>query len=139
MKVTLPSRIIIGIVLCIVLVGVGYVGFTQFFNSNKKNALQIISMELIQSEGETNFTVTVTIQNTGMNDINNAELNFIFIKDNDIVDSEKQSVQLQTTMEGSYSALFKDVPFETNSTYKTIATIYLDNMLLDTKTITKQF
>jgi uncharacterized protein (TIGR02588 family) len=139
MKVTLPSRVIIAIALCIILIGVGYVGFTQFFNSNKKNALQIISMELIQSEGDTNFTVTVTIQNTGMNDINNAELNFIFIKDNDIVDSEKQSVQLQTTMEGTYSALFKDVPFETNSTYKTIATIYLDNMLLDTKTITKQF
>ena len=138
MKVTLPSRVIIAIALCIILIGVGYVGFTQFFNSNKKNALQIISMELIQSEGDTNFTVTVTIQNTGMNDINNAELNFIFIKDNDIVDSEKQSVQLQTTMEGTYSALFKDVPFETNSTYKTIATIYLDNMLLDTKTITKQ-
>jgi hypothetical protein len=139
MKVTLPSRVIIAIVLCIVVIVVVSVGFNQFFNSNKKNALQIISMELIQSEGDTNFTVTVTIQNTGMNDINNAELNFIFIKDNDIVDSEKQSVQLQTTMKETYSALFKDVPFETNSTYKTIATIYLDNMLLDTKTITKQF
>jgi hypothetical protein len=139
MKVTFPSRILIAIVLCLVLIGVGYVGFTQFFNNNKKNALQIVSMDLIQSEEETNFTVTVTIHNTGINDINNAELNFIFIKDNDIVDSEKQSLQLQTTMEGTYSALFKDVPFETNSTYKTIATIYLDNMLLDTKTITKQF
>jgi uncharacterized protein (TIGR02588 family) len=139
MKVTFPSRVIIAIVLCLVLIGVGYVGFTQFFNSNKKNALQIVSMDLIQSEGDTNFTVTVTIQNTGMNDINNAELNFIFIKDNDIVDSEKQSLQLQTSMKETYSALFKDIPFETNSTYKTIATIYLDNMLLDTKTITKQF
>jgi hypothetical protein len=139
MKVTFPSRVLIAIVLCLVLIGVGYIGFTQFFNSNKKNALQIVSMDLIQSEGDTNFTVTVTIQNTGMNDINNAELNFIFIKDNDIVDSEKQSLQLQTSMKETYSALFKDIPFETNSTYKTIATIYLDNMLLDTKTITKQF
>jgi hypothetical protein len=96
-------------------------------------------MELIKSEGETNFTATITIHNSGMNDINNAELNFIFIKDNDIVDTEKQLLQLQTTREATYSASFTNVPFETNSTYKTIATIYLDNMLLDTKTITKQF
>jgi hypothetical protein len=139
MKVKLPSKALIAIVLCIVLIGVVYVGFNQFVNSDKKNTLQIVSMELIKSEGETNFTVTVTVHNTGMNDIINAELNFIFIKDNDIVGSEKQSLHLQTTMEGTYSALFTDVPFETNSTYKTIATIYLNNTLLDTKTITRLF
>jgi hypothetical protein len=96
-------------------------------------------MELIKPGGELDFTVTVKVQNTGNNDINNAELNFIFIKDNDIVDSEKQSLYLETNLEGTYNANFIDVLFGTESTYKVIATIYLADEILDTKTITKQF
>ena len=96
-------------------------------------------MELIKPEGGLDFTVMVKIQNTGNNDINNAELNFIFIKDNDIVDSEKQSLNLENNLEATYSANFIDVLFETDSTYKVIATIYLGDGILDTKTITKQF
>ena len=139
MKIQGTSKIIVAVILCIVLLGLGYVGFTQFFTRVENNALKIVTLELGKSDEGTNFTVTVAIKNTGRNDITNAELNFIFIKDNDIVDSEKQSVHLQTNFEDTYHALFSDVSFEPHSTYKAIATIYLDNMLLDTKTITKQF
>jgi hypothetical protein len=135
----LTSKKIIAIVICIVIVGAVYVGFNQFFNTKEKNALKIVSMELIKPGGELDFTVTVKVQNTGNNDINNAELNFIFIKDNDIVDSEKQSLYLETNLEGTYNANFIDVLFGTESTYKVIATIYLADEILDTKTITKQF
>ncbi len=139
MKIQGTSVVIVAVILCIVLLGLGYVGFTQFFTRVENNALTIVTLELGKSDEGANFTVTVAIKNTGRNDIINAELNFIFIKDNDIVDSKKQSVHLQTNVEDTYHGLFSDVSFEPNSTYKAIATIYLDNMLLDTKTITKQF
>jgi hypothetical protein len=135
----ITSREIIAIVICIVIVGAIYVGFNQFFNSKEKDALKIVSMELSKSEKGLNFTVTVKIKNTGSNDINNAELNLIFIKDNDIVDSKKQSLYLETNLQGAYSANFINVPFENDSTYKAIATISLGNEILDTQTITKQF
>ena len=135
----ITSREIIVIVICIVIVGAIYVGFNQFFNSKEKYALKIVSMELSKSEKGLNFTVTVKIQNTGSNDINNAELNLIFIKDNDIIDSKKQSLYLETNLQGAYSANFINVPFGNDSTYKAIATISLGNDILDTQTITKQF
>ena len=135
----ISSRMIIVVVLSIVLVGAVYIGYNQFFNSPEKNTLQIISMDLMHSNAETNFTVTVKIQNTGQNNITDAELNFILIKDNDIIDTKKQSLHLPTSTEGTYNASFINIPFEKNSTYKAIATIYLDNLLLDTRTITKQF
>jgi len=138
MEFKITSRKIYAIGICIVIIGALYVGFNQLFNTNK-NTLKIVSMELIKSDQGLNFTVTVKIKNTGTNDINNAELNFILIKDNDIVDSEKQSLNLETNMEGTYNANFINVLFETDSTYKAIATIYLGNEFLDTKTITKQF
>ena len=96
-------------------------------------------MELIKPEGGLNFTVTVEIQNTGSNDINNATLYFVFIKDNDIVDTEIQLLNLENKLEGRYSANFIDIPFESNSIYKAMASVYLGNELLDIKTITKQF
>jgi archaellum component FlaG (FlaF/FlaG flagellin family) len=96
-------------------------------------------MELIKSDRGLNFTVTVKIQNTGSDNISNAELNFIFIKDGDIVDSEIRSLNLDTNLENTYNASFINVPFEAESTYKAITTIYLGTKLLDTKTITKQF
>jgi hypothetical protein len=130
--------VIIAIVICIVIVSAVYAGYTQFFNS-EKNTLKIISIELIKSEGGLNFTVIAKIQNTGSNDINNAELNFIFIKNNDILNSKTQSLYLKRNGESTYSVNFIDVAFETGSTYKVITTIYLENELLDTKTIAKQF
>jgi hypothetical protein len=135
----ISSRMIIVVVLCIILAGAVYIGYNQFINSTEKNTLQIISMDLMHSNVETNFTVTVKIQNTGQNNITDAELNFIFIKDNDIIDTKKQSLHLPTSTEGTYNASFINIPFEIDSTYKAIATIYLDNLLLDTRTITKQF
>ena len=138
MGLKITSRGIIVIVICIVIIGGVYVGYNQFFNS-KKNALKIVSMELIKPEWGLNFTVTVEIQNTGSNDINNATLHFVFIKDNDIVDTELQLLNLENNLEGRYSANFIDVPFENNSIYKAMASVYLGNELLDTKTITKQF
>lgn len=139
MKLKIPFQILVALIVCIVLVGVAYVVYNQFFNRNEKNVLQIVSIDLTRSTGETNFTVTVTIKNTGSNDITDAELNIIFIKDNDIVDSEKQPLDLVTGLQRAFTTTFTNVPFEPDSTYKTIATIYLDNLLLDTKTITKQF
>jgi hypothetical protein len=139
MKLKISFRIVGVLIICIVLVGVAYVGYNQFFNKREKNALQIVSIDLRKSEGGTNFTVTVTIKNTGSNDIADAELNLIFIKDNDIVDSEKQPLDLVTDLQRTFTTTFTDVLFEPESTYKAIATIYLDNLLLDTKTITKQF
>jgi len=139
MKFKITSREIIAIVICIVIVGAVYIGFNQLFNSKEKNALKIVSMELIKPEGELNFTVTVKIQNTDKNDINNAELHIIFIKDNDLIDSEIQSLYLKNASEDTYRANFLDITFETDTIYKVIASIYLENELLDTKTITKQF
>jgi uncharacterized protein (TIGR02588 family) len=139
MKLKIPFRILVALIVCIVLVGVAYIVYNQFFNRNEKNVLQIVSIDLTRSTGETNFTVTVTIKNTGSNDITDAELNIIFIKDNDIVDSEKQPLDLVTGLQRAFTTTFTNVLFEPDSTYKTIATIYLDNLLLDTKTITKQF
>jgi hypothetical protein len=139
MKLKISFRILVALIICIFLVGVAYVGYNQFFNSREKNTLQIVSIDLRKSEGETNFTVTITIKNTGSNDITDAELNLIFIKDNDIVDSEKQPLDLVTGLQRTFTTTFATVLFEPDSTYKAIATIYLDNLLLDTKTITKQF
>jgi hypothetical protein len=139
MKIQGASKIIIVVILVIILLGVGYIGYTQFFTRVENNALKIIALDVMNSEGGTNFTVTVTIKNTGRNGITNAELNFILIKDNDIVDSQKQSLYLETNLEDIYTATFHNVPFEPASTYKAITTIYLENILLDTKTITKQF
>ena len=138
MKLKISFRILVALIICIVLVGVVYISYNQFFNSNEKNALQIVSVDLSRSEEETGFTVMVTIKNTGRNDISDAELNLIFIKDNDIVDSEKQPVNLMTGLLRTFTTSFPNVLFEPDSTYKAIATIYLDNLLLDTKTITKQ-
>ena len=96
-------------------------------------------MELIKPEAGLDFTVTVEIQNTGSNDIYNAELNFIFIKNNDIVDTDIQSLNLESNSGGKDSVNFSNVPFKMDITYKAIASIYFENKLLDTKTITKQF
>jgi hypothetical protein len=134
-----PKLIIIAIILAFVLFGAGYIGYTQFFTSVENNALKIEALDIMRSVDTTNFTITVTIKNTGRNDITSAELNFILIKDNDIIDSQKHSLTLQTSTEDTYHALFSNVPVDSSSTYKAITTIYLDNMLLDTKTITKQF
>jgi len=139
MKLKISFRILVALIICIVLIGVAYVGYNQFFTKSEKNSLQIVSIDLRKSEGETNFTVLVTIKNTGSNDITDAELNLIFIKDNDIVDSEKQPLNLVTGLQSTFTTTFTNVFFEPDHAYKAIATIYLDNLLLDTKTITKQF
>jgi len=138
MGLKISSRTIIILIICIILIGAVYVVFNQVFISNE-NALKIISLELSKSEEGLNFTVTTTIQNQGTNDVNNATLNFIFIKDTDILDSELQSLNLETKTEKTYKTQFTDVTFETDNVYKIIASIYLENELLDTKTITKQF
>ena len=137
MEFKITSRKIIAIVICIVIVSAIYVGFNQFYK--EKNALKIISMDLMRSEEGLNFTATVKIQNTGSNDISNAELHLIFIKDNDIADTNIQSLNLQSNKVSTYRANFIDVSFETDHIYKAIASIYLENECLDTKTITKQF
>ena len=137
MEFKITSRKIIILVICIVIVGAIYVGFNQFYK--EKNALKIISMDLMRSEEGLNFTATVKIQNTGSNDISNAELHLIFIKDNDIADTNIQSLNLQSNKVSTYRANFIDVSFEIENTYKAIASIYLENECLDTKTITKQF
>jgi len=139
MKAMRSHRIIAALIISIVLVGVAYVGYSQFINRREKDALQIVSIDLLKSEGDTNFMVTVLIKNTGSNNISDAELNIILIKDNDIIDSDKQSFDLLTDLEGTCSTTFSDVLIDPNSTYKAIATIYLKNRLLDTKTITKQY
>lgn len=139
MKIKLSSRVILAIILCCVLLGTVCIGVNQFFSSKEKNILKIISIDVSNTEKTENFTVTVKIQNTGSNNVNNAELNLIFIKENDIIDSEKQSIHLESNLEETYIATFSDVPFETGDTFKAIATIYLDSLLLDTKTNTKQF
>ena len=137
MEFKITSRKIIILVICIVIVGAIYVGFNQFYK--EKNALKIISMDLMRSEEGLNFTATVKIQNTGSNDISNAELHLIFIKDNDIADTNIQSLNLQSNKVSTYRVNFIDVSFEIENTYKAIASIYLENECLDTKTITKQF
>ena len=96
-------------------------------------------MDLIKSQEGLNFTVTVKIKNMGNNDIENAQLNYVFIKDNDIINSELQSVSLEKNIERIYITNFSNVYFDNNSTYKAIATIYLGNNFIDTKTIVKQF
>ena len=138
MDFKIKSRKIIIIVFCIVIVSLTCVGFNQFFRNNEEYALNIVSMEMNNSEDGVNFTVTLKILNTGRHDINNAQLNYLFIKDNEIIDSEIQSINLETNLEGTYSAIFINVPFKPTSTYKAIVTIYLGNKYLDTKTITKQ-
>jgi len=139
MKAKRSHQIIAALIIFIVLVGIAYVGYSQFINRREKDALQIVSIDLLKSEGDTNFMVTILIKNTGSNNISDAELNIILIKDNDIIDSDKQSFDLLTDLEGTYSTTFSDVLIDPNSTYKAIATIYLKNRLLDTKTITKQY
>jgi hypothetical protein len=139
MKLKISLRILVALIICIVLIGVAYVSYNQFFTKSEKNSLQIVSIDLRKSEGEINFTVMVTIKNTGSNNITDAELNLIFIKDNDIVDSEKQPLNLAIGLQATFTTTFTNVFFEPDHTYKAIATIYLDNLLLDTKTITKQF
>jgi hypothetical protein len=137
MEFKITSRKIIILVICIVIVGAIYIGFNQFYK--EKNALKIISMDLMRSEEGLNFTATVKIQNTGSNDISNAELHLIFIKDNDIVDTNIQSLNLSTNLEGTYSANFMDISFKTDHIYKVIASIYHGTEILDSKSITKQF
>jgi hypothetical protein len=138
MGLKLSLRASIVLILSCVIVGATYVGYTQFFNRDE-NALKIVSIELNKSEIGSNFTVTLKIKNTGKNDIKNATLNFIFIKDNDIIDSKVQSLTLQMNIEETYNANFINAPFESGSTYATIITVYLGDSLLDSKTITKQF
>ena len=139
MKSKLTGIGVVVIILSILLVGVISVGLYQFFISQEDHGLTIVSMELTHMEGQTDFLVSVIVQNTGSMEIHDAELNLVFIKDNDIVDSEKQSIDLGTSLAGTFTATFPHVLFETGSTYKAIATVYLDDMLLDTKTTTKQF
>ena len=139
MKFKITQRnIILLLVLCIVIAGAVYLGFNQFLNS-KEHALKIVFVELTKSDEGVNFTVTTKIQNTGNNDIQHAELNLIFIKDNDIIDTTVQSINLTTNWADTYSTHFINVPFQIGSTYKAIASIYFENECLDTKTITKQF
>jgi len=96
-------------------------------------------MDLMKSNAGNNFTVSLKIKNTGENDVNNADLHIIFIKDNDIIVSAVQTFSLETNLESTYKANFIDMNFKTDSFYKVIASIYLENESLDSKTITKQF
>ena len=139
MTFKLTIREVVLLILCLILVGVISVGVYQFFSSQEHHGLTIVSMELTHKEEQSDFQLTVTVQNTGSMEIEEAELNLVFIKDNDIADSEKQSIDLGPSLTGTFTATFPQILFETGSTYKAIATIYLDDMLLDTKTITKQF
>lgn len=129
--------ILVGV--CIVIIGVLFGGYTQFFMKNDANAVKIVSLELTPSETPNSFLVTVQIQNTGRYDIQNAQIHYIFIKDNDLVDSETQALTLETQLQRTCHASFNNVAFTPESTYKAIATIYLGNDFLDSKTITKQF
>jgi len=139
MKSKLTDIRVVVIILSIILLGVISVGIYQFFISQEDYGLTIASTELTHGEEQSDFLLTVTVQNTGGLEIDEAELNLVFIKDNDIVDSEKQSIDLGTSLARTFTATFPHVLFETGSTYKAIATVYLDDMLLDTKTITKHF
>ena len=138
MKLTRTSTGIIVLILSIVLVSTAYVGYIQFFIPSE-NASKIISMDLMKSNAGNNFTVSLKIKNTGENDVNNADLHIIFIKDNDIIVSAVQTFSLETNLESTYKANFIDMNFKTDSFYKVIASIYLENESLDSKTITKQF
>jgi len=139
MKSKLMDIRVVVIILSIILVGVISVGMYQFFSSQEQHGLTIVSMELTHGEEQSDFLLAVTVQNTGSMELDDAELNLVFIKDNDIVDSEKQSIHLDTQLAETFTTTFPHVFFETGSTYKAIATVYLDDRLLDTKTITKQF
>lgn len=139
MNFKLTIREMVLVVLCLVLVGVISVGLYQFFSSQEQQGLTIVSMELTHGEEQSDFLLTVRVKNTGRLEIDEAELNLVFIKDNDIVDSEKKSIHLGTQLAETFTTTFPDVLFETGSIYKAIATVYLDDRLLDTKTITKQF
>jgi hypothetical protein len=139
MKFKLTGIGVVVIILSIILMGVISVGLYQFFISQENHGLTIVSMELTHWEAQADFLVSITVQSTGSMEIHNAELNLVFIKDNDIVDSEKQSIHLGTNHTETFTATFSHAFFNTGSTYKAIATIYLNNMLLDTKTIAKQF
>lgn len=138
MDLKIPSKGLIALVSCIVIVGVIYVVYTQFFNSNENN-VKIVSMELVKSEEGLNFTVTTVIENRGTTDVTNTQLNFIFVKNNDILESKTQSLNLEKKTQDTYRTVFMDVTYETDGVYKIIASIYLENELLDTKTIMKQF
>jgi len=139
MNFKLSIREVVLLILCLVLVGVISVGLYQFFSNQEQHGLTIVSMELTHEEEQSDFLLMVIVQNTGRLEIDEAELNLVFIKDNDIVDSEKQSIHLRTQLAETFTTTFPDVLFETGNTYKAIATVYLDDRLLDTKTITKQF
>ena len=138
MTLTPNTKKLIAVVITISLITIGSLAYYQFFYKKENNALQITSMELIHAE-ETNFTVTVAIKNTGKNNIENAQLKYIFLKDNDIIDQTTQIIGLETNREETYHTSFINIPFDSNSTYKAIATIYLGETFLDTKTITRQF
>jgi hypothetical protein len=125
-------------VISIALISIAYIGYTQFL-SPSDYALKIISLDLTKPDTGTNFSVSIQIKNVGEKSIQDANLHIIFIKDNDIIDSQKQSFSIQTTEQSTYQAHFIDINFKTGSEYKVIASIYLNNESLDSKSITKQF
>lgn len=136
-KTTSGRVILVGV--SVVIIGAIFGGYTQFFMKNEANAVKILSMDLSISDDAENFVVTVQIQNTGSSNVQNAQLHVIFIRDNDLVDSETQPLSLETELQHTSQAYFPNIPLQTESTYKAIATIYLDNAFLDSKTITKKY
>jgi hypothetical protein len=138
MKITKTSLGIILLILSVVLISATYLSYTQFF-SQSEFAATISSITLEKSDIENNFTIEITIKNIGKNNITNADLHIIFIKGNDIINSKIQSFSLQKNSETTFTSFFTDNTFQTGSVYKIIASIYLTNESLDSKTITKQY
>jgi uncharacterized protein (TIGR02588 family) len=139
MKLKKSYQIITVLLISIISIVVGYIGYYQLVNRTQADTLQIVSIDVVKSEQDNNFTILVTIKNPGENNISDAELNLILIQDNNIIGSDKQSVDLLRGAQETHSATFTDVLFSPESEYKAIATIYLENLLLDTKAITKQY
>ncbi len=131
------TGIVIGII-SIALISITYIGYTILLSPGEY-ALQIISLDVTKSDTGNNFTTSIHIKNIGQKNVQGADLNIIFIKDNDIINSQKQFISIETGEESTFQAHFVDLNFKTGSTYKVIASIYLVNESLDSKSITQQF
>jgi hypothetical protein len=138
MKLTKKTTGMIIGALCIILLITAYVGYTQFL-APTEYAVKITSVELTKSDIGNNFTTSITLQNLGKNNIQNAELHIIFIKGNDILDTQQRSFSLPIGTESTYQANFIDISFKTGTTYKVIASVYLTNESLDSKSIMQQY
>jgi hypothetical protein len=106
-----------------IFLGAGYFGYTQFFMSVNDIALKIEALDLTREYNSTNFTATITLKNTGKNDILNAELNYIFIKENDVIGSQQHFLTLPSNTLETFIAHFNAFSFDPASTYKVITTI----------------